>query len=118
MSAPGRTRTCGQELRRLLLYPAELRGLARRKVSHPDAGSAPQAGHPGLDGVGLSRQGCRQVADAVLGDDDVVLDPDTDAAQLLGDEQVVLLEVEARLDREHHALGEDAVAVGLRGGPT
>ena len=49
------------------------------------------------------RQGGGQVPGAVGGHQDVVLDPDADAAQLLWDEQVVLLEVEAGLDGEHHA---------------
>ena len=62
--------------------------------------------HPRLDvGRGAGERG-REVPEAVGGDQDVVLDPDADAAQLLGDEQVVLLEVQARLDGEHVALGE------------
>ena len=66
--------------------------------------------------VGGAGERRREVPRAVGGDEDVVLDPDADAAQLLGDEQVVLLEVEARLDGEHHALGERALGVGLRRG--
>jgi hypothetical protein len=31
IGAPGRTRTCGPELRRLVLYPTELRARRRRK---------------------------------------------------------------------------------------
>ena len=56
----------------------------------------------------------REVPGAVGGDQDVVLDPDADAAQLLGDEQVVLLEVQPGLDGQHHALGEVALGVDVR----
>ncbi len=71
--------------------------------------SRPERRHPLLDLVGLAGQRGGEVPRAVGGDDDVVLDPDADAAHLLGDEQVVLLEVQARLDGEHHALGQGAL---------
>ena len=52
----------------------------------------------------------------VLGHEDVVLDPDPDAAETLGGEEVVGLEVQARLDGEDHAGAELAVEVLLAGG--
>ena len=46
---------------------------------------------------------------------DVVLDPDADSTQFLGHEQVIGLEVQPRLYRQHHACGQVALGVGLGG---
>ena len=75
------------------------------------AASAAQPGHPRLQLVGLPGQGDGEVLVAVLGHQDVVLDPYTDAAVLLGNGQVVGLEVDARFDGEHHAGFQGAVHV-------
>lgn len=53
---------------------------------------------------------------AVLGDRDVVLDADADAAELLGDQQVGALEVEAGLDGEDHAGAQRPLPVVLVAG--
>ena len=59
--------------------------------------------HPRLDVVDLLRDARRDPFGAILGHQHVVLDADADAAVLRRDHQVVLAEVEARFDREHHA---------------
>src|SRR5690554_2577816 len=71
------------------------------------------ARHPRDHLVGVARQGGREVLGTVRGDQDVVLDAHADAAQLLGHEQVVGLEVQAGLDGEDHALLERALEVQL-----
>ena len=53
---------------------------------------------------------------AGIGDHDVVLDAYADAAQLFGHQQVGRLEVDARLDGDHHARLQDAIAVVLAAG--
>src|SRR5262249_36528784 len=60
-----------------------------------------EACDPLLEVAGAARQRRGQVPAAGLGDDDVLLDANADSAQLLRKRQVVRLEVEARLDREH-----------------
>ena len=69
------------------------------------------AGHPLLDLARSAREGGGEVLVAVGGDQDVVLDPHADAAVLLGDRQVVELEVQARLDGQHHAGHQRGVGV-------
>src|ERR1035437_4828644 len=70
-------------------------------TSAPD--SAPlDAGDPGLDVARGAGHGCGEVVTAVRGDQDVVLDAHPDAAQLLGHQQVVGLEVEPGLYGEDH----------------
>src|SRR5699024_7546930 len=73
-------------------------------------------GDPRLDLGGGVRPGAGEVAVAVLSDDDVVLDPHADAAQVLGDLEVVGLEVQPGLDGEHRARHELGVHVLLAGG--
>src|SRR5699024_8457668 len=68
-------------------------------------------GQPGLDVGGGTRQRLREHLTTLLGDQDIVLDAHTDTAQLLGDGQVVGLEVQTRLHGEHHARFQVTVQV-------
>src|SRR6476620_8979186 len=92
--------------------------LPRSSVGCSTTEESAQPAHPLLDVGRRAGEGGGEVPVAVGGDEDVVLDADADAAQLLGDEQVVLLEVEAGLDRQHHALGEVALGVDVDRGAT
>ena len=58
--------------------------------------------HRGLDGVGLERDVRHEVVEAVLGDDDVVLEADA---------EVFLTDVDARFDRENVARSDGLVPV-------
>src|SRR3954452_15677627 len=88
------------------------RGAVSALTERPRSGS--QARHPLLDGVGLARQRAGQVQRAAGRDHDVVLDPDADAPQLLGDQEVVLLEVQPGLDCQRLAGGQVGLFVGAR----
>ena len=49
-----------------------------------------------------------EVVESGFGDEEVVLDANADAAELFRDQQVVLVEVEARFDCQHHARAQAA----------
>ena len=104
----GGARVRGRRLHRRRAGPDRRRVAARLPARSPSASCSrpcaaeaqPRAdGHPLLDVGRRAGERRGEVPRAVGGDEDVVLDPDADAAHLLGHEQVVGLEVEARARR-------------------
>jgi hypothetical protein len=63
---PGRTRTCDQQLRRLLLYPPELRGHCRNVLPTQQLGRNPFPGESDFGHPSGRRAGCHGPASAPL----------------------------------------------------
>ena len=83
--------------------PASAQPQRRESAGTQAVAAGLEAGDPGLDVVGGPGHRRREVLVAVLGDQDVVLDAHADAAELLGRQLVVGLEVQPGLHREDHA---------------
>src|SRR5690606_7919674 len=77
--------------------------------SRPGSDQLPERGHPFLDVLGTAGERRREVLVPGGRDEHVVLDPYPDAPVLLGDGEVVALEVQAGFDGEDHPGLEDPV---------